>query len=302
MVIYQLASTSESREELQDTDRRDEDESIVPIRNETDTIEILRSFNLSRRESDVYLGLLRIGPSPARRIARLLGINRVDTYRVLGTLTLRGLANRTLGSPAVYEAARPRTVVKSVLTEMEQKAQKMKKLAPELLLQLEAIEKTPKQASRYQVPDFTLLKGPAVWRKFEDMVDETRNEICGIWSITRMNEMGALSRLSQCEKRGIGVRIVTEITKRNSVEAEQVLRIAEVRHRNGILQGLRYTIVDGQQAEIGVTGLQAFDDPKTVMSIWSGRKDLVQLLQNQFETFWKRSTDAGARVREFSRK
>ena len=77
-----------------------------------------------------------------------------------------------------------------------------------------------------------------------------------------MNEMGALSLLSQCEKRGIGVRILTEINRRNTVEAEQLLRLAEVRHRNGILQGLRYIVVDGEQSEMGVTGLEAFDDPE----------------------------------------
>ena len=207
---------------------------------------------------------------------------------MLGTLTLRGLANRTIGTPAVYEAANPRTVVKSILTEVEQKAQKMKKLAPELLLQLEALEKPPKQPSRYPAQEFTLLKGPSVWRKFEQMVDISSREICGIWSITRMNEMGALGLLSQCEKRGIKVRIITEINRRNSVETEGLQRVAEIRHRNGILQGLRYTVVDGEQAEIGMTGLQAFDDPKTVMSLWSGRRDLVQLLQNQFEVFWRR--------------
>ena len=138
--------------------------------------ELLREFNLSRREADVYLGLLRFEPSSARTTSATPSDKQSDTYRI-GTSLTAGSRIGSLGAPAVYEAANPRSVVKSMLTEVEQKARKMKNLAPELVLELEAVEQLPSRPGNPPAQEFKLLKGPAVWRKFEQMVDASRREV-----------------------------------------------------------------------------------------------------------------------------
>lgn len=60
---------------------------------------LLRNYNLTSLEVDVYIGLLKEGKSRAKPISDHLGINRVEVYRVLKRLTTRGLVSTTEAGP-----------------------------------------------------------------------------------------------------------------------------------------------------------------------------------------------------------
>ena len=53
--------------------------------------ETLEQFGLSHRQTDIYLALLRQGPSSIRDVANYAGLNRGTTYEELKTLKSRGL-------------------------------------------------------------------------------------------------------------------------------------------------------------------------------------------------------------------
>lgn len=55
--------------------------------------QILSKFGLSDKEIEVYKSLLKLGPSPVRKIATLSGVNRGTTYDILKTLKDHGLAS-----------------------------------------------------------------------------------------------------------------------------------------------------------------------------------------------------------------
>lgn len=54
-------------------------------------IDNLIQLGLSEKEAEVYLMLLRIGPSPASSLARRINVKRVTVYSVLDSLSARGL-------------------------------------------------------------------------------------------------------------------------------------------------------------------------------------------------------------------
>ncbi|MFI5421187.1 MAG: helix-turn-helix domain-containing protein, partial [Nitrososphaerales archaeon] len=51
----------------------------------------LTKFGLTPLQAKVYIRLLMLGPSYAKDLGAILGINRVDTYRILRGLRKRGL-------------------------------------------------------------------------------------------------------------------------------------------------------------------------------------------------------------------
>ncbi len=55
--------------------------------------QILTKFGLSDKEIEVYKSLLKLGPSPVRKIATLSGVNRGTTYDILKTLKDHGLTS-----------------------------------------------------------------------------------------------------------------------------------------------------------------------------------------------------------------
>lgn len=55
--------------------------------------EALAAFGLKDKEIAVYLGLLRLGPSPVRNVAKEAGVNRGTTYDILKSLQEQGLTS-----------------------------------------------------------------------------------------------------------------------------------------------------------------------------------------------------------------
>ena len=86
--------------------------------------DLLSEFGLSQKESDVYLGLIEIGPAPARIIARKAGVNRGTTYDVLKKLVDLGLASYHLKGKQHFAAEPP----EKLLEVMEDKQNKLQRL------------------------------------------------------------------------------------------------------------------------------------------------------------------------------
>src|SRR5207247_10251463 len=70
----------------------------------TEATEALERVGLGRYEALVFVNLSRAGAATAREVARVSGVNRVQTYRALGGLEARGLVEVTLDRPRRYAA------------------------------------------------------------------------------------------------------------------------------------------------------------------------------------------------------
>src|SRR3972149_3299169 len=70
----------------------------------SEATEYLRRIGLSRYEAVVFINLARAGAATAGEIARMSGVNRVQTYRALEALEGRGLVEVTLDRPKRYAA------------------------------------------------------------------------------------------------------------------------------------------------------------------------------------------------------
>src|SRR5438094_7152992 len=70
----------------------------------TEATEALERVGLGRYEALVFLNLSRAGAVTAREVARVSGVNRVQTYRALDGLEARGLVEVTLDRPRRYAA------------------------------------------------------------------------------------------------------------------------------------------------------------------------------------------------------
>src|SRR2546425_2913065 len=66
--------------------------------------EALQRIGLSRYEALVFVNLARAGATTAGDVARVSGVNRVQTYRALEGLEARGLVGVTVDRPPRYAA------------------------------------------------------------------------------------------------------------------------------------------------------------------------------------------------------
>lgn len=101
----------------------------------------LVKLGLSKEESDVYLAVLELGGTYASSIARKAKISRVNCYYVLEKLKKRGLVSSYLKDNVKIFAAEPPQVL---VSQLEEKYKKAKKLLPELLSVTNSLSFKPK--------------------------------------------------------------------------------------------------------------------------------------------------------------
>jgi HTH-type transcriptional regulator, sugar sensing transcriptional regulator len=99
--------------------------------------EILVKVGLTRQEANVYLTLLRIGPTTAGRITSGSGIHRRSVYDCIDRLIQKGLVSYyTIQKKRVFEAAHPERLLQ-VIKEREQRLREgyngINEIMPELI-------------------------------------------------------------------------------------------------------------------------------------------------------------------------
>ena len=89
---------------------------------------VLEQFNLTRKESSVYLAALELGTTSAAAIAKKAGIQRTHFYDISESLIAAGFLQRvSKNSKRLYSAADPETIIEIE----EKKIEKLKQTLPE---------------------------------------------------------------------------------------------------------------------------------------------------------------------------
>lgn len=90
----------------------------------------LEEIGLTRQQAEIYLALLRKGPSTASTIAAETGIDRATTYRFLDGLIQRGFVSYVITNNIKYfSAAHPEKLV----LDLHEKEAHLKQILPELI-------------------------------------------------------------------------------------------------------------------------------------------------------------------------
>src|SRR5256886_16276163 len=124
----------------------------------TEATEALERVGLGRYEALVFLNLSRAGAVTAREVARVSGVNRVQTYRALDGLEARGLVEVTLDRPRRYAARAINEVFDMIAEEKRLELEKLDGIRQTFL------EAWPKFSGRTrEAPSVRLqvIKGPA---------------------------------------------------------------------------------------------------------------------------------------------
>src|SRR3989442_11206790 len=87
--------------------------------------EALQRIGLSRYEALVFVNLARAGATTAGDVARVSGVNRVQTYRALEGLEAPGLVEVTLDRPPRYAARAINDVFEMIAEEKRSELEKL---------------------------------------------------------------------------------------------------------------------------------------------------------------------------------
>lgn len=99
--------------------------------------------------------------------------------------------------------------------------------------------------------------------------------------------------LIEFKKRGVKIRLLTEITKDNTVYCKEFMKITETRHFDGVR--INFAILDGKEYQ----GTIIYEEPEPVSQlIISNIKPFVDQHQYIFDTLWNRVIPAEQKIKE----
>ena len=255
--------------------------------NEEDLVSNLQDFGLSQDESEIYVGLLRAGPSRVSQICNFIQINRVKGYRLLENLKKQGLVSSTFSNPTVYSANDLEESLENLVTNKKFEADRLEKTKKFITKNYNSLN-----SSLVKTTDshFNIISGRYnIFLRIEKMIKEEPKEI---YIVATSKDLGMMyytsisDEILQAQKNGKTVRIVFEIEKKEDLKIIKKMkvddyRIANLPSKGRIVCGQSETLVSGYTHER--SGLNSDDDS----AVMTNSAEFVSNMQCLCLQLWK---------------
>lgn len=248
-------------------------------------------FDLNLYEVKIWTALLSRGISTAGELSNISDVPRSRTYDILETLEKKGFVLMKLGKPIKFVALKPEEVIervkKNLVAEANEKSKRLEKLKGEDVL----IELSNLFREGIKFIDPSDLAGSVKGRQnlynhLDMMIREAEKTITIVTTAAGLNRKleSLMPSLEKANKRGVKIRIATQINESNKDIAKTLSKIAEVRECPKMRA--RFAIIDSQQLLFMVLD----DDkvhPNYDVAVWISTDFFASAMEQMLETSWK---------------
>ena len=248
-------------------------------------------FGLNLYEAKIWTALLSRGVSTAGELADIGTVPRSRAYDILESLEKKGFVVMKLGKPIKYIVVEPKEVVERVKRLLREDAEEdVKRLddlrGTDLLKELEMLHKTG-----IEFVEPTDLSGAIrgrhnIYSHLDLMIRNAEKSVILMTTSKGLLRKADVFRpaLEKLKKRGVKIRIVTQLNKESMQVAKELSRLAEVRYADKI--NARFCLVDGKE----LTFMVMNDDnvhPSYDIGIWVNTPYFASAMENMFDLAWK---------------
>jgi len=247
-------------------------------------------FDLNLYEVKVWTALLSRGVSTAGELSNISDVPRSRTYDILETLEKKGFIIMRLGKPIKFVALKPEEVVervkKNLAKSAEEKSKRLEKLKGEEILGELSLLFT--QGVKFIEPaDLSgNVKGRQnVYNHLDMMIREAERTITIVTTAAGLNRKmeALLPSLEKAKKRGVRIRIASQINDSNKQVAKELSKVAEVRSMQKMRA--RFAIVDSQQLLFMVLDDETVH-PNYDVAVWLSTDFFALAMEQLFEIAW----------------
>ena len=246
----------------------------------------LREYGLTINETKVFLQLSRFSQSTASEIGRSLGIPRTEVYNIVSSLQSKGIIEATLGRPAKFFAIPVRRALDMLIEAERSRISTMESKREDVLKRWEAVYPTapPEEKERLQ-----LLRGTEqIYARLSEIIDRAKGEVDIVafgTDLTRALDAGALRKAHDLHKRGVVIRLLTDVkSKARNVEASFSGSV-EVQQTESVTEAApHFVVVDGREL-LMFTKLPGGSRAarKKATALWTNSPTLVQTMKRLFD-------------------
>ena len=253
----------------------------------------LTEFGLTRNQAKTYLALLKLGHGRASEIARTAGIERTGIYRELNALHKMGLISISLTKPATFTPIPPEEALRNLSANLEERLRCLRQKENALISRLRDLDGTLKGKRSFSFN--MILGGHGVRNKFINLIRKAANEVLLIASskaLPRMLYEGIAQGLKASMRKGVDVKLISEVTPLNVKVAEYFARFTSFRHVEQ-LHTPTMLVLDGKQVLIELLTESAGPTSKVNRAcLWSDDENLISIVKKFFDLLWHESLKA----------
>jgi len=257
-------------------------------------IEDLVNFGLTVLQAKTYIALLRLGNAHASQISPLIGTVRPETYRVLRELSLKGIVERSPGTPSEFRALPPNRAIPLLLAHFRNKFKELSGRKQRLIGNLGTY--SPDFEKHDERVGLTFTTADNEEERNILMIKQVRHDYVAIVSKVGLRIMGGQGVLGEetmlavagAKRRGVQIRMISEIDATNARYANNILKHAELRNLHNIQFYLQ--VFDKRELILGPAASDA--EIKTPIKVtrsadlWTNNQRFVEAMYSMFETLW----------------
>jgi sugar-specific transcriptional regulator TrmB len=255
--------------------------------------EDLVDFGLTVLQARTYLTLLKLGNARASQVSSIIGTVRPETYRVLRELSAKGLIERSPGTPLTFSALPPKLAIPLLLTHFRNRFRELDRKHRSL------IESLRTQASDSEIfhdrVSLTFATTDNHQQKTILMIKQVRGDYVAIISKSDLRLMSGegllgkdyLQAIIRAKRRGVRIRIITEVDESNLKCSRSLSRHVELRKLRDVLPSMH--IFDKREMIFGPASTDKEIGPEKSTrnaDLWTNNTRFIEGMYAMFEKLW----------------
>lgn len=265
-----------------------------------DVVSRLQQCGLGEKEARAFAHLTHGGPSKVTDLAKASGLKRAETYQILERLQGRGLVEGTLTRPRQFTAIAPERALAILVEERAAGLKSVESMRDELTQRLSRLAtgttKPEKPSESFRIlHDRNQIAG-----QLARTIRGAQKDLCVVASSRALFRLlldeGLEEELRAAKKRGVLVRILTEMLPGHEEMLARTSQLAQIRHQM-VPRPLRFVIADEREIVQYVTA-DALGQNTKETALWIGARDHVQAQRAFFDDVWTGAMPSAARLDE----
>lgn len=251
-------------------------------------IEFLIQAGFTATQAKLYLSLLKLGRTDAKKLSNYAKVPRQATYRTLSELQEKGICERIVAMPQEYEATPIQDGLSIILNEKANEYSRMLQKAKDFLLKVNIAKEKTAGEDEFKI---SFVEGKeTLLKRHRILHDNVQSSVCCCSALQRWAQItqDIFPNVKNALDRGVKIRFVLEKPKGKINLSKEVKSILE--HPNLQLKWtanqlkLNAAIFDRKEAFFCFYPSKSFSE--SPMMVWTNHPSLLISFLDHFENVW----------------
>ncbi|UVS70121.1 TrmB family transcriptional regulator [Nitrososphaera viennensis] len=250
-------------------------------------------LGLSEEEATVLRDLYLAGESKAGDLARSSGLARIKVYRILDRLQGMNIVESTMGRPVIFSPIPPDSAIERLIEHAARKLETMQVAREEVIKELSRfkLQERPQVEAKYRI-----IQGKRqIYPWIAKMAASAGSEILAYVEredLRKIYYTDIPEELAKARKRGVKVRILTDVDYSLAATVKDYAGYADIRHTR--IPGMSILLVI-DESELVVSATTKVEGA-TDVALWMNGKNFVAGIKGLLGESWENAISAQTRI------